>query len=184
MTLDGVRIGLTGATYDETPRTSSPEDLQFLPTVATVERAGRGAAPRGRRFRRRGRACRAQAGLRAVRDARRRSRSSPATTTICSSTTTAATRWSSRATTRTTSPRSTSPSSVKEQDGRRSVDLVAAVPRHRHRDRDARPGGGGGGGEVRGGIHAARWTCRSAPPRSSSTAATPPCARARPRSAT
>jgi len=37
--VDGVRIGLTGATYDETPRTSSPEDLTFLPTVATTKDA-------------------------------------------------------------------------------------------------------------------------------------------------
>jgi 5'-nucleotidase/UDP-sugar diphosphatase len=36
MTFDGVRIGLTGATLDETPLTSSPEDLQFLPTVAST----------------------------------------------------------------------------------------------------------------------------------------------------
>ena len=35
-TIDGVRIGLTGATYDDTPRTSSPEVLKFLPTVATT----------------------------------------------------------------------------------------------------------------------------------------------------
>src|SRR5262249_22424200 len=28
-----------GATYDETPRTSSPEDLTFLPTVATTKDA-------------------------------------------------------------------------------------------------------------------------------------------------
>src|SRR5215472_6783564 len=38
-TVDGVRIGLTGATYDETPRTSSPEALTFLPTVATTKDA-------------------------------------------------------------------------------------------------------------------------------------------------
>ncbi len=37
VTLSGVRIGLTGATYDETPRASSPEDLRFLPTVATAK---------------------------------------------------------------------------------------------------------------------------------------------------
>jgi 2',3'-cyclic-nucleotide 2'-phosphodiesterase (5'-nucleotidase family) len=36
VTVDGVRIGLTGATLDDTPRTSSPGDLQFLPTVATA----------------------------------------------------------------------------------------------------------------------------------------------------
>src|SRR5436309_7716936 len=35
--LDGVRIGLTGATYDDSPRVSSPEDLKFLPTVATMK---------------------------------------------------------------------------------------------------------------------------------------------------
>jgi 2',3'-cyclic-nucleotide 2'-phosphodiesterase (5'-nucleotidase family) len=34
LTFDGVRIGVTGAVYDETPRISSPQDLGFLPTVA------------------------------------------------------------------------------------------------------------------------------------------------------
>jgi 5'-nucleotidase/UDP-sugar diphosphatase len=33
----GVRIGLTGATYDDSARASNPEDLQFLPTVATMK---------------------------------------------------------------------------------------------------------------------------------------------------
>jgi 5'-nucleotidase / UDP-sugar diphosphatase len=37
VTLDGVRIGLTGATYDDSPRVSSPQDLQFAPTVATIK---------------------------------------------------------------------------------------------------------------------------------------------------
>jgi 2',3'-cyclic-nucleotide 2'-phosphodiesterase (5'-nucleotidase family) len=37
VTFDGVRIGLTGATFDDTPRASSPEDLKFLPTVATAK---------------------------------------------------------------------------------------------------------------------------------------------------
>lgn len=37
VTIGGVRIGLTGGTLDDTPRTSSPGDLQFLPTVATVK---------------------------------------------------------------------------------------------------------------------------------------------------
>jgi 5'-nucleotidase / UDP-sugar diphosphatase len=36
MTIDGVRIGLTGATYDDSARASSPQDLIFLPTVATM----------------------------------------------------------------------------------------------------------------------------------------------------
>src|SRR5207244_1067774 len=35
VTFDGVRIGLTGAAFDETPRASSPGDLKFLPTVET-----------------------------------------------------------------------------------------------------------------------------------------------------
>ena len=34
--LNGVRIGLTGAAHDETPKLSTPEDLKFLPTVATL----------------------------------------------------------------------------------------------------------------------------------------------------
>jgi 5'-nucleotidase/UDP-sugar diphosphatase len=37
ITLDGVRIGLTGTTFDGTPRASSPGDLQFLPTVSTTK---------------------------------------------------------------------------------------------------------------------------------------------------
>ncbi len=36
VTVDGVRIGLVGVTYDGTPRASSPGDLQFLPTVTTT----------------------------------------------------------------------------------------------------------------------------------------------------
>ena len=36
LTFDGVRIGLTGATYDDTPRVSSAEDLKFAPTVVSV----------------------------------------------------------------------------------------------------------------------------------------------------
>ena len=35
VTFDGVRIGLTGATYDDSARASTPEDLQFFPTVAS-----------------------------------------------------------------------------------------------------------------------------------------------------
>jgi 2',3'-cyclic-nucleotide 2'-phosphodiesterase (5'-nucleotidase family) len=33
---DKIRVGLTGAAYDGTPRASSPEDLKFLPTVETM----------------------------------------------------------------------------------------------------------------------------------------------------
>lgn len=35
--IDGVRVGLTGAVHDDTPRMSSSEDLKFLPTVPTVK---------------------------------------------------------------------------------------------------------------------------------------------------
>jgi 2',3'-cyclic-nucleotide 2'-phosphodiesterase (5'-nucleotidase family) len=37
VTLDGVRIGVTGATYDDSPRASSPQDLQFAPAIATIK---------------------------------------------------------------------------------------------------------------------------------------------------
>jgi len=33
----GVRVGLTGGAYDGTPRASSPEDLKFAPTVASMK---------------------------------------------------------------------------------------------------------------------------------------------------
>src|SRR5439155_19803481 len=36
VTFDGVRIGLTGATYDDSARASSPEDLKFGPAVASM----------------------------------------------------------------------------------------------------------------------------------------------------
>jgi 2',3'-cyclic-nucleotide 2'-phosphodiesterase (5'-nucleotidase family) len=36
LTLDGVRIGIAGATFEDTPRASSPEDLQFAPTVPAM----------------------------------------------------------------------------------------------------------------------------------------------------
>jgi len=41
VTVGGMRIGLTGATYDDSARASDPEDLRFLPTVAAMkEQAG------------------------------------------------------------------------------------------------------------------------------------------------
>ncbi len=38
ITLDGVRIGLTGAAYDDSVRLSNPGDLKFAPAVATMKR--------------------------------------------------------------------------------------------------------------------------------------------------
>ncbi|MEQ1695924.1 MAG: bifunctional UDP-sugar hydrolase/5'-nucleotidase [Hyphomicrobiaceae bacterium] len=37
LTVDGVRIGITAATYDETPRVSGSEDLRFAPSVETLK---------------------------------------------------------------------------------------------------------------------------------------------------
>jgi 2',3'-cyclic-nucleotide 2'-phosphodiesterase (5'-nucleotidase family) len=37
VSFDGIRIGLAGAAHDNTPRMSNSEDLQFLPTVATMK---------------------------------------------------------------------------------------------------------------------------------------------------
>lgn len=37
VTIEGVRIGLTGATYDDSARASDPGDLMFLPTVTTLK---------------------------------------------------------------------------------------------------------------------------------------------------
>jgi len=37
VTLDGVKVGLIGATYDDSARASNPQDLKFLPTVATIK---------------------------------------------------------------------------------------------------------------------------------------------------
>lgn len=36
VTIGGVRVGLTGAAYDDSPRASDPGDLKFLPSVATL----------------------------------------------------------------------------------------------------------------------------------------------------
>ena len=37
VTFDGIRIGLTGAAYDDSFRASNPEDLKFAPSVATLK---------------------------------------------------------------------------------------------------------------------------------------------------
>ena len=47
---EGVRIGLTGATFDDTPRASSPEDLKFLSTVATTREQGEALRREGADF--------------------------------------------------------------------------------------------------------------------------------------
>jgi 2',3'-cyclic-nucleotide 2'-phosphodiesterase (5'-nucleotidase family) len=37
VTFDGVRIGLTGVAYDQTPVASSPEDLKFAPSIPAIK---------------------------------------------------------------------------------------------------------------------------------------------------
>jgi 2',3'-cyclic-nucleotide 2'-phosphodiesterase (5'-nucleotidase family) len=37
ITVDGVRIGLTGLAYEQSPRMSSPEDLKFSSTIDTTK---------------------------------------------------------------------------------------------------------------------------------------------------
>ena len=75
VTVGGVRIGLTGATYEDSPRASDPGDLKFSCLGRDADRAGQDAQARGRRLRRRGRACHPRAGLRAL--SQRHDRSHP-----------------------------------------------------------------------------------------------------------
>ena len=105
VTVGGVRIGLTGATYEDSPRASDPGDLKFLPSVATLIDQAKALRAEGADF------------VVAVAPASRVTRStaatrsisfSPAIPTISSSTMTATPPWSNRTTTPTTSPRSTS----------------------------------------------------------------------------
>jgi len=37
VTIEGIKIGLVGATYDDSARASNPEDLKLLPTVETIK---------------------------------------------------------------------------------------------------------------------------------------------------
>ena len=66
VTVAGVRIGLTGATYEDSPRASDPGDLKFSSSVATLIEQARTLQARGRRLRGRGRACHPRAGHRAL----------------------------------------------------------------------------------------------------------------------
>ena len=50
ITFDGVRIGLTAATYDGTPRASSPQDLKFSSTVDTTKQQGEALRREGADF--------------------------------------------------------------------------------------------------------------------------------------
>jgi 5'-nucleotidase / UDP-sugar diphosphatase len=50
VTVGGVRIGLTGATYEDSPRASDPGDLKFLPSVATLIEQARALKREGADF--------------------------------------------------------------------------------------------------------------------------------------
>ncbi len=139
VTVDGVRIGLTGATYRRLGARVEPGGPQVPAHGRDHQRAGGGAAPRGRRFRRGRHSCPPPAELRDFRHPHGRS-----------------------------DPQRPHPRSVHQlrrpqrhrrielrralRDGDRRDDrgeaagrpprdeLVAAIPRHRHRDGDARSG--------------------------------------------
>ena len=92
---DGVRIGLTGLAYEQSPRMSSPEDLRFASTVDTTKQQAAALRARGRGLRR-ARCCTAIAATRSsCNTSAPPTCCSPATPTTCSSISTAAARWSS-----------------------------------------------------------------------------------------
>ena len=148
-----------------------PEDLKFLPTVATTAEQADAPAPRGRGFRRRGLA----------RQPRRRTTRSSRTRTVDLLLSGHDHDLFINYDGRNAMVESSYDAhyvtvidvtiEVKVESGRRAGHLVAAVPRHRHRDRHAGPRGRDGGGALRGASSAGSSTYRSAPPRSSSTAA-------------
>jgi 5'-nucleotidase/UDP-sugar diphosphatase len=94
----GVKIGLTGLAYEQSPRMSSPEDLRFLPTIDTTKSQAAALRQEGADFVCAVLHCNRGDGL-----ALQYSRAAELPTT-------ANARWSSPATTRTTSPASMSPS--------------------------------------------------------------------------
>ena len=169
---DGVRIGLTGLAYEQSPRMSSPGGSALCLDHRHHQGAGGGAA-RGRRgFRLRGAALQSRRRDQAAISSAPPNCCSPATPTTCSSISTADARWSSPATTRITSPAIDVAIAVREDERQAHHDLVAALPRDRHRDRHARSGGRGRGRALRGGADRQDDATRSAPPRSRSTSAT------------
>ena len=182
VTVGSVRIGLTGATYEDSPRASDPGDLKFLPSVATLIAQARELRREGADF------------VVAVAHVTREQgdelyRSDAVDLILTGHTHDLFINYDGHAAMVESNYDAHYVTAidvaidVKDEDGKRSVDLVAAVPRHRHRDGDARSRGRGGGREVRGRARQASSIRRSAPLRSSSTAAPPRCARARPPSA-
>ena len=131
---DGVRIGLTGLAYEQSPRMSSPEDLRFASTHRHHEGAGGGAAPARARISS-ARCCIAIAATRSsCNTSAPPSCCSPATPTTCSSITTANARWSSPGYDAHYVTCVDVAISVREDERQAHHDVVAAVPRDRHRD--------------------------------------------------
>ncbi len=149
VTVDGVRIGLTGAAFDDSARASDPGDLRFLPTVATVTEQAQALRRDGRGLRRGRGPCHPRAGLRDFPHPHGRSR---------------AHRSHPRSVHQLRRPhrhgRVELRRPLRHRDRRRDRregggrttcgDLVAAVSRDRHGDGDARSRGGGGRRQIRG----------------------------------
>ena len=182
VSFDGVRIGLTGAAHDGTPRMSNSEDLKFLPTVAAMKAQAEALRRDGVDL--------VVVVMHADRTAGRRSGRDPCR----------------RCDPDRPQPRSVHPVRRPHADGRVGLRralrhghrpahrdeaagqpargrMVAAVPRGRHRDGDAGPRGRGHGGGLPAGAGPRDERAARRPPPSRSTAATPPCAAARRRSA-
>ena len=144
MTVGDVRIGLTGAAYDDSVRASDPGDLTFRSSVATVNEQAAALRREGADF--------VVAVAHITRDEGDEIYRSRAADLVLTGHThdlfidydgrTAMVEVELRRALR--HLRSTSPS-PSTSDGASGTDLVAAVPRDRHRDGDARSGGRGRG---------------------------------------
>jgi len=106
ITVGGVRIGLTGLAYEQSPRMSSPEDLRFASTIGTTKTQAAALRQDGADFVCAVLHCNRGDGIKLQYE--RANCCSPATPTTCWSATTANARWWSPGSTRTTSPVSTS----------------------------------------------------------------------------
>ena len=182
VTFDGVRIGLTGAAHDGTPRMSNSEDLKFLPTVATMKAQAEALRRDGVDL------------VVVVMHADRKQGVDLVETHAADLILTGHNHdlfiqfdgrtADGRVGLRRALRHGDRPAHRDEAAGQPARGrMVAAVPRGRHRDGDAGPRGRGHRGGLPAGAGPPDERAARRPPRSRSTAATPPCAAARPRSA-
>ncbi len=146
--LGGVRIGLTGAAYDQTPKVSSPEDLKFLPTVAAMKEQGAALRKEGADF--------VVAVMHADRSqAVELSATNAADLILTGHNHDLFVQYDGRVAMAESSYDGHYVTmidvAIDVADGRGPPhrEMVAAVPHRRYRDRDARPRSRGGGGEAR-----------------------------------